>query len=395
MSMGKKSIHSIYYEFGYQKFGPFLFGFSKWLKKHIDNKNYNKVFFFSRDGYMMKKAYDLIDEKKNATEYVYFSRKSLRQALLWKTNSFEESLKYLSWERFVSVGKLLEYFGFNEEERHGIAESNNLDLNRDLAFDDIATDSEISQLYFQYKDIIFQKSEIQSNLLLKYINQIGMNDHFAIVDIGWHGSMQYYLELFLYENGLEATIDGYYVGILPNVPIKNNAYGYIYDKSRPQKRKDTLCFFGCLERLFQGFEGSTSGYKLNINGEVDPVLDQYEYINNEDIVLVDHIKEWQQAALDYIQASLSIEKTTENYNELVQPLMKFGKTPTLMETKIFEGFYIYDGAKRYFISEKKIFQYKPKELIHALSNSPWKTGFMKSAFKIPFPYYRIYEVIRK
>lgn len=39
------------------------------------------------------------------------------------------------------------------------------------------------------------------------------------------------------------------------------------------------------------------------------------------------------------------------------------------------------------MSQKKLVQYKPRELMHALSNSVWKTGFLKSVFKIPFPYF--------
>ena len=57
--------------------------------------------------------------------------------------------------------------------------------------------------------------------------------------------------------------------------------------------------------------------------------------------------------------------------------------------------YNMDGTKVYYLCQKPIYQYNLKEFIHACRNSVWKTGFMKSAFKFPFPYYFIYELIKK
>ena len=70
---------------GRDYFGPFLLGFTRWLKKSIDSKNINKVFFFSRDGYMMAKSFEILNDDAGygyECEYVYFSRSSIRQALL-------------------------------------------------------------------------------------------------------------------------------------------------------------------------------------------------------------------------------------------------------------------------------------------------------------------------
>lgn len=394
MPAEEKMKNSVYYTFGHDTFGPFLFGFTRWLKEHIDGKQYKKVFFFSRDGYLMKKAFDIVDANKNVTEYVYFSRKSLRQALLWRTTSFEESLKYLAWERYISFGKLLEYLGFDEKERQCIAEENKLDLNRDMAYEEIKKDSEAKHIYSLYKEVIVEKSKEQSELLLRYLTQIDMHGHVAIIDIGWHGSMQYYLELFLAEHCINAEIDGYYVGIMPNIPLKSNTFGYVYDEKKPQKRKETLCSFGVFERLFQGFEGSTNGYKYTSNEKVGPDLAKYEYESKDDLPLVNRIKEWQQAALEYVTENKN-NLSNLDHEKLIQPIIHFGKSPTLKDTNVFRGFYTYDGSKRYFICNKKLFEYTPKAFIHDLSNSQWKTGFLKSAFKIPFPYYKIYEVIRK
>lgn len=84
-----------------------------------------------------------------------------------------------------------------------------------------------------------------------------------------------------------------------------------------------------------------------------------------------------------------------NNIELAMPLIKFGKYPSLKDVELFSFFYNTDGIKEYYVSQKGLLEYKPKELLRALSNSVWKTGFMKSVFKIPFPYFYIYSWIRR
>ena len=82
-----------------------------------------------------------------------------------------------------------------------------------------------------------------------------------------------------------------------------------------------------------------------------------------------------------------------NLKEYANPLIDFGLKPSIADTKVFSFFYNIDGQKYFFLPQKKIFQYKPGELLRALNYSPWKTGFMKSLFKIPFPYYVIYRTL--
>ena len=55
-----------------------------------------------------------------------------------------------------------------------------------------------------------------------------MNGKYAIVDIGWHGSMQFYLEEFFRVRNLNIYLDGYYVGINPVSDLVGNTFGYLY-----------------------------------------------------------------------------------------------------------------------------------------------------------------------
>lgn len=382
---------SEYYRFGVEKFGPFLYGYTMWLHHEIKKESFSKVFFFARDGYMMQKAFQILDDELD-TQYVYFSRKSIRQALLYKCSSYKESLKYLTWERFITIGKLLEYYGFSMKEREEIADQENLDLEENLSYADLISNSKMEELYGKIREKIAVNSKHQDKMLRGYLNQINMKDRCAIVDIGWHGNMQFYLDEYFKHIGLKVELYGYYVGIEPTPELKSKNFGWLYSDENSELRKDVLCFFGVYEKLFQSTEGSTYGYEM-IGESVAPVLADYEYSNDKQ--MVERIGDWQSGALDFVQIASQKNMEIDDNRAWAYPLIEVGKKPSNADVKLLSFLYNTDGTKIYFVSQKPLYKYKPKELIFALSNSAWKTGFMKSVFKLPLPYYYIYRALRK
>ena len=380
-----------YYSFGQNVFGPFLYGFVRWLKKELTDRGYQKVFFFSRDGYMMQKAFDIINDTDIVTKYVYFSRKCLRQPLLYTCDGFEDSLRYLSWERYISIGKLLEYYGFDASERKQLAETGRFSLDTAMPYDEVKSDQLAQRLYEDNKDEINRRSREQDELLLEYTGQVGMRDKYAIVDIGWHGNMQYYLEQFMRNHDFAVDFEGFYIGILPAVTLATGVHGYVYDTDNPKPYKKMLCFFGVSEKLLQGFEGSTAGYSRK-DGEVVPKLMEYEYEGDEQVI--NAIESWQAGSLEYVKKAKEACELIPD-KQLTKPLMKFGMKPKIKDSQLFSFFYNIDGTKVYYTAQKSLLRYRVKELKRALADSPWKTGFMKSAFKLPLPYYWVYRVLKK
>lgn len=385
-----------YWQFGYNIFGPFLNDFTKWLRSELYKQKPDKVFFFSRDGYMMQKAYNII-EKNQALgfkqEYVYFSRNSLRRALLWTCQTYEESLIYMSKQRYISYAEIASYYGLTEDNCKTFLTKNKLKWNDIFNFDDLKNNKITQRFYNEYKEIIFQVSKCQYNDIICYLKQINMNENVAIVDIGWHGSMQYYLEQIIKYASIKANITGYYIGINPIVPLNGKVKGYLYETANDKLRKMTLVFLGGIEKLFQSIEGSTDNYQ-NIGGRIEIIKKPYEYENDDTVK--QYIIDWQNGALKYIEEMESFKQNkTPTGKKAYLPLIMTGMKPTYKQTQLFRFFYTWDGEKIYFIPQKPLYKYKPKEFIHALSQSMWKTGFMKAAFRIPFPYYWIYKLIRK
>lgn len=392
VEMGNKDVLP-YVTFGKRHLGPFLYAYTSWLYEEIMAAKIQKVFFLARDGYLMEKSFRLFLKKKGKkidTQYVYFSRKSVRQTLLWKCDSYQAGLEYMSTSKFVSLGELLEYWGFSEQERIEIAKQYKLELTEEFLTAGLRENANLSALYMHLKEQIDIKSKKQDELLWKYVKQIGMKESCAIVDIGWHGKMQQYIELFFASHGRQLDCTGFYLGIQNVVSVSGKMKGFLYDSRHSRLRKSVLVFSGGYEKLFQSKEGSTYGYKEE-NGKVAPVFAPYEFANQPEEQ--NYIQAWQCAALGYVWEALGEEREADM--TLAMPLIHIGKYPKLKHVKLFSFLYNDDGQKKFFVSQKSLLQYRPKELIHALYNSGWKTGFMKSVFKLPLPYYFVYCVMRK
>lgn len=384
---------SDYYKFGYKYCGPFLFGFTQWLICQIKADHLSSVFFFSRDGFMMKKAFDILnDDASVKSQYVYFSRKSLQKSLLWKTGDYLESTKYLTASRLVSLGNILEYYGFTSAEIAKISADVNLPLDYNFEYTKLSSNETLKKVYYQYKETILVRSKNQFEFLNIYLKQIGLTKNSAIVDIGWHGNMQKLLNEVLLTAGYNISITGYYVGITSEATI-GKTKGFLFNNNDIRLRKDILCFFGGYEKLLQSQEGSTFAYYKN-GDLISPVLGKYEY--EDDSINKRHIEEWQSGAVDFIMAMLKMKSVNiTDFKLWAMPLVNFGKNPTTKAIRLFAFFYTNDGSKDFFTSQKSIWKYTSTEFLNALSKSPWKTGFLKSAFKFPFPYFFIYKAMKK
>lgn len=394
--VGQKSDKSEYYRFGFSKFGCFLYGFTRWLVSEINERDIKKIFFLSRDGYMMEKAFDFMSKESPVShKYTYFSRNSLRQALFWNCDGYKDSLKYMSSIRFITVRGILEYYGFSEKEINDVIKEYGINPDKSYISRTLSEEQEIAELYGWLEDKIKFKSRIQYELLMKYIIQLDMSGNCAIVDIGWNGSMQYYLESFIELSKLDISLSGFYVGIQSKYPIKGSVSGYLYNNDDTSWRRRTLCFLGGFEKLFQSCEGSCVGY-IEEDGIIKPLNRTYEYENDEKCI--DKIKQWQSGAMDFLDmiesGKVNVPDNTDNRQWAV-PLIRFGQHPSNSGVRLFSFFYIEDGRKQYFTVQKKLKEYNIREFIRDLSDSPWKTGFMKSAFKLPLPYYLIYRIIKK
>ena len=98
-------------DFGFVYGGPAVFSYMNWLKKQIIKDNINEVLFVARDGYSLKKVFDLIKPESVKTHYIYAPR--IIYYLI--TLDFYMHFKYYPIECFEVIKSVLEYYKDKDE----------------------------------------------------------------------------------------------------------------------------------------------------------------------------------------------------------------------------------------------------------------------------------------
>ena len=251
--------------------------------------------------------------------------------------------------------------------------------------------------------IVFQKFYE----ILKYLNDNKVYGRFGVVDIGYGGSMQRYLQQALTQLGINHDISGFYLGVadfytknmLPEVKLELN--GYLFDFQHNVNAEDMRSsFVGLFETLFLEQNGSVKRYVCRGN-EVQAERYPYEYEENGKPTMdLINIRKVQKGALDFIiraseDKNLSIlECKPEEY---FYGIYKVGTDPKLDDLKLFGEISFYDeGVIKKLASPESILHYLkcPKELKNDFLQSRWKTGFLKRMMKVKLPYQKIYMRLR-
>ncbi len=205
-------------ELGSTYIGPLVFNYFKWL---IDNLNgADLILFNSREGYFLKQIWETYEEKYDLPKSVYF----------------KTSRKLASMVSFTNETEIYDSFKLHRYEG---------DIN-DLLFDRFGIKTNISKQWIDTKIELPDLSEwiemiiIKSNKLKieykKYIDGIiGSAQNVIMVDSGYQGTTQYYLEkVYGYK------FRGRYFTYKNNLPIKDAEGLYPFYES---KFKDNIIFF--------------------------------------------------------------------------------------------------------------------------------------------------------
>lgn len=112
-----------------------------------------------------------------------------------------------------------------------------LDVEHVYVAKELSIAKDIEKLYNSLKNRIYEKSYASYQVLVRYLEQIDMSGDCAIVDIGWNGSMQFYLEKVLDIYQFRGNICGFYMGINTLYPVKGKTYGYLYNNEDGSLRK--------------------------------------------------------------------------------------------------------------------------------------------------------------
>ena len=381
---------SDYEKFGYEIFGPILYSFTTWLHEKIVENKIEKIYFLARDAKIIMEIYEKRFGNEIPIYYLNVSRKSVLKATISDIKDFDElyfKIKAII-SRTSSVADFLKILNLKKE--NYTKEFQNSNINIEKLVMDLSQAEKDNLFNIIYDDVLKQYRE-QNAFLRQYLRQNDMYGNVALVDIGWNGTMQYYLEDIVPN---ETTINGYYYAI-----NKDNKYaeyrnlkreGYLFDAKQLSDYQSTIQLsIGIFETMFLSFEGSTLAYKEEENkikpvyGDVDCSKDNLKCICDIQNMAKKFVKDFSNSSVNKYTTNCS-KTYFENYNF-------FATNSTNRNMHLFENIKFNDVNNERLIEHKSIFYYifHPKKLYIDFKNSRCKIMFVKATFKIKIPYYKM------
>ncbi|MDM8203641.1 hypothetical protein QUW03_04565 [Faecalicoccus acidiformans] len=366
-----------YNRIGYEILGPLLIGFCYWLKLELKKYNLNNVYFLSRDGFIVKKAFDILYGQEFNTYYFCVSRKSLSVPLLCDVKKVDNLRELIKFRKNETLSGVLNRLGL---------EVNSLDIS-EITFkrERIFNDKNITKEIEKYLPEIRKNAKKQKSLFLKYANEHIKENRIGLVDIGWHGSMQDYLHDLL--PGL--SVEGFYFGLDRNVSNKKHAYlnNSENDLFDPQLISS---FRGVIETFFSAYHGSTDSYSPN--GAVFCK-------ESVDFKTLEIIKNIHQGAIQLVQdVNRLLLDMPLSANFVYYPMNQLLTKPTISEIKLFRDISFSDVTnKKLLPSDLSFFKLllHPYKTYKLFMDSDWRIGFLKQLFKLPLRYDSFMKFITK
>lgn len=407
LSNHKSNSSNFYYDFGYSNFGPLLYGFCLWLKENVKKNDIDNIYFLVRDGYIIKKAYEMIFGESDNIYYLEASRRSLRVPYLSQKDSIDEMLEELPLPRQTNMIQIFDALGLELDMYSDKIKENGYSVERFYLREKVLKEEGFKNLISSIKDDIIANSISENEALKNYLKKNNFSKRNAIVDIGWGGSMQKYLRNIFdtlpgYEN---KELVGFYFGLTEKAKGKlsstNTANAYVFDNYNYSSEELERPFVGLFESLFLEPKGSVKKYHINTENLVERY--QYEYIDDSGEVLddVDKIYNIQQGALGFIEEYMStaISRYSKMDSEAAfKNLFSVGINPKLDQLeKLGSIVFFNNGFKEQLAKPDCILKYliSPMKFKKDFLNSQWKTGFLKGVFKLPLPYYEIFKLMRR
>lgn len=285
------------YLIGYYALGMYMFGLTKWMLDDMQGKEYEKIVFMARDGYLPIKCYDILGKlykEVPKSEYLYISRK----ALVPITIQTELDLYKLS--EVINVTNhtpkdILRYIKdcitINDEKAfEKICKENKIKMDEDI--ETIEKFDEFINLVIKH---LYDKEKQTKNLAKykEYFKNIYGN-HSATFDIGYSARPEMFLS-----NLLNTPIDTYFCNINHSEAQRHAQIGGFKLKTFFDAKPTTTGH--AYEMLLSALAPSCIGYDVS-GTEVKPIFEKYENTYTVEFA----IKTMQDAAEEFVKDVVDI-----------------------------------------------------------------------------------------
>ena len=320
---------------GYYTLGMHMVGLSSWLVKECEKRNCETIHFLARDGYLLKKTYDIVTANKKdlpKSNYLYASRKSVMPGMIRSENGFYNlpiEFRNHSPKTLLEILKYA-YEDRDENELKKLITKAGIDYTK--AFVERTEYHAFIDFFLKelYNKEILKKNQ---NLASCYYSAIKKND--IAFDMGYSGRIQ---EAISHLAG--RGIDVLFVHSDTNISPKMQRIG----KYKITNYYDFVPFVSGLlrEHLLSDFGASCVGFEEE-NGHVKMIMETEEKCY-PDMFVIETI---QKAALEFVLEFRDlfndyIEYIPFRVSEVSMPFEGFIRNSRYYDRKIFSSSYFED-----------------------------------------------------
>lgn len=283
-ALNEECVGDIWYQSGVQIYGPLLSAFAEWIIDMAVTEGIRQIFPLMREGRLLAKLLYTEIESRGLdirVEPLYISRKVVFIPAL--TEIKPSKLEGIFKASQSTVRNAMQIFGLEKfaEEYIGLYGDESGKSYYRLAdeFCDFLCKERVYDSFRTYRE---QKTEEAYG----YFRQMGLNQRFITVDIGFHATIQTGMEAILREKGIrnhnlhlmafstKSTIDNVY----QNVDVR----GYVGSFGGNEEINTYVTWHQrLLEQAIMCDEGSTQGYCKEQDGTYRPVLGKKDIIPEE------------------------------------------------------------------------------------------------------------------
>lgn len=375
-----------WYDLGYKSMGPVLYNFINGIINFVNENEIKKIFFVSRDGYIMKKVYDIFAScNKNLPEsqYFYASRKLFHFPILADCNDLYENpffMNYINKLKITTIKDFFEYFNINL-----VNYKKTIDFLSSTPLSQPNNKNNLKNILKIVHNEIIKNAKQEKENILKYFEQEDFlkSQKIAWIDIGWQGNVQLSLLKILENTQNTPEIYGYYFGLMEiakNLKKNLNIKGHFFDCEKTEFYRPISTSLSVIEFLFGAPHGSVIGL-MKENNKFKPFFDK-DFSKNK----IKKIISVQEGCINFIKDFLNI-KNNYNWTEIekeagISALLRLLDKPSLEEAINIGNISFINGHEKEFSYIAKPLSFwerliTPKSIHKKINNYVWLAGYQR------------------
>lgn len=251
-------------ELGYWFYGTPILTFMLWLIQKTRADGVKKILFLARDGYFLQPLYEFVTQRLKIetlpSEYFYSSRRAVTVASIHDISDAKALMKLRF--RGTTTKFFIERFGL------ALGDETEIFLPDDSVLFENHSEELVEKIIDENSDKILAHAAAERENFKRYIEKFGNLDNVGVVDMGYSGTIQFYLQKLA-----EKDFTGYYFATSAANRFGNDAEKYLRgcftENDDYQYTKSAVYQY---QLLFESILTAPDAQLLNFDDEGKPIF---------------------------------------------------------------------------------------------------------------------------